>query len=208
VTGWRGPASVKAILADEGQVILIHKDREIRCRFQDVRPFIGFGWLLPELLFLNAKGAFAVVRDYVESKECGSAPTIFGYIWQNSPGWTLTKASKTHGLVFEALNFLIKNTFRFEGVVCVRLGKGLATLADADFAQRSFLMYWEQVHPEEFQLLDTDKTSLNLREIVGTNFLSVCFVQFLMTVELGLHGGSLMGPLGTVSTDCCSTSSF
>ena len=38
--GWHGPGVIQEINADQGHVILKHNEREIRCRFQDLRQFL------------------------------------------------------------------------------------------------------------------------------------------------------------------------
>jgi len=118
--------------------------------------------LLPELVFWNAQEAIATVQKYVESKESGSAPTLFGYTVTDSGEWVLTRASKTHRLVLEGLNHLARNVFKLIQVIRVRVGKGCATLCSVPHAQSSTVIYWFD-DVTNLQFVDLDTTSANLR---------------------------------------------
>ena len=53
--GWHGPGVITDVLADQGQVVLKHRENELRCRFQDVRHFLSLGMVIPELQFGSTK---------------------------------------------------------------------------------------------------------------------------------------------------------
>ena len=74
--GWHGPGVVIEVLADQGQLVLRHRNEDFRCRFQDVRQFMGLGLVLPELQFGSTKEAFALIRSYLESLAAGRAPVF------------------------------------------------------------------------------------------------------------------------------------
>jgi len=69
VSGWHGPATVIGIFAEQGQALIKHRDQEMRCRFQDLRQFIGLGMLLPELQFGSVQEAFEEVRTHIEGSD-------------------------------------------------------------------------------------------------------------------------------------------
>jgi hypothetical protein len=66
VSGWLGPATVIEVLGDQGQVVVKHRNEELRCRFQDTRQFIGLGMVIPELQFYGTAGAMQVVQSYLD----------------------------------------------------------------------------------------------------------------------------------------------
>ena len=72
--GWHGPGVITEIFAEQGQVLVKHRDKELRCRLQDVRQFIGLGMVLPELQFGNTTEAFAMIRSFIESRPSNSGP--------------------------------------------------------------------------------------------------------------------------------------
>ena len=40
ISGWLGPADIVDVLAERGQLVLKHRNNEIRCRVQDCRHFL------------------------------------------------------------------------------------------------------------------------------------------------------------------------
>jgi hypothetical protein len=54
----------------------------------------------------------------------------------------MTKASVKYKDVHEALNYIIMSTFRIDDVLCVRIGKGNATLGNISDIDHHMTMYW------------------------------------------------------------------
>ena len=71
VPGCHGPAAVIGALSDQGQVVIRRKENELRCRFQDVRQFIGA--TQPELQLGSTQEAFEAIRMYIEAMRVGSS---------------------------------------------------------------------------------------------------------------------------------------
>ena len=115
---------------------------------------------------MNARGAIDIVRLFMEQREIGSTPVMFGQT-HNQGQWTMTKASKQHVEVHDALDFVLRNCFQLNDVIGVRLGRGVATLPTVKHASRSLLIYWNSKRPNDYQLIDMDGTSVNLRHLIG-----------------------------------------
>jgi hypothetical protein len=139
-SGWLGPANVKEVQGSQGQVVIDHNGNELRCRFQDVRHFLGLGWLVEECLFINGPQAMKIVKEFIEKLEPKSAPMLFGHT--NKTGKMLTKASQTYKEIHEALNYVIMNVFRINDVMSVRIGRGVQTLGNIPDEDNHVTMYW------------------------------------------------------------------
>ena len=179
VSGWLGPADVVEVLAEQGQLVLRHHNTALRCRIQDARHFIGLGLIVPELVYLNAGNAIDVVTNFVEHQTVGSVPTLFGFTADNKENWRVTRASFTHQDVFDALNYLVLNTFKVSRVIAARLGRGNATLPALPFSTGQIFIFWFS-DPTDLQFYENqDTNAINLRTVVGERYPQARYIQLL-----------------------------
>ena len=156
------------IIADQGQAVIRHKTEELRCRFQDVRHFIGLGVVLPELQFGSTKQAFEVIRSCIETRKPGIGPLKFD----------MTELKKS--AVFEALLFILPSYFDGCPATVVRIGRGDRKLSHVDGFANSLIMYWVSGNSFEYHFAEFEGTQVDLRHLVGNDFPNIRYVQLLM----------------------------
>ena len=75
---------------------------------------------------------------------------------------------------------LIKHTFQLDNVIAVRIGFGVATLPAVPHADRSLMVYWDVNQPGNYQMIDMNSTSVDLRQIIGEDYRRMQFMKILM----------------------------
>eukprot|EP00959_Pyramimonas_sp_CCMP1952_P348203 7293432-Pyramimonas_sp.AAC.1 len=80
----------------------------------------------------------------------------------------MTTASRVSSEQHLALQFLVRNYFRIENVVTVRLAKGIHGLPAAPYADSCTLASNDNDVTPGFQYYDSEGTALNMHDIIGS----------------------------------------
>ena len=122
--------------------------------------------------------AMDAILEYISRLPAGKPPEVFGY--SGAPGHLqLTAISKNAPKIFLALQFVIRNFFRVNDVVAVRLGKSLSQVKKCEYAERSVLIHYTSDTNPDFHYYETNDTALDLNHIAGSNKSRIiqCLVQ-------------------------------
>eukprot|EP00959_Pyramimonas_sp_CCMP1952_P237481 4963020-Pyramimonas_sp.AAC.1 len=87
--------------------------------------------------------AMQTVLTYVAHLGAGKPANVFGYIPDCKGNLNLSDDSKFHPRVHIALQYLVRNYFRVERVVAVRLAKSVSCLPAVKYATRATLIHYD-----------------------------------------------------------------
>eukprot|EP00959_Pyramimonas_sp_CCMP1952_P206607 4320546-Pyramimonas_sp.AAC.1 len=89
----------------------------------------------------------------------------FGYVPTKKGALQITRASRLSPKVHLALQYLIRNFFRIENVVSVRLAKGIQKLPPVAYADSSTLVHYDNDVNPGFHSYEAEGTALNIHYI-------------------------------------------
>ena len=178
VSGWRGPVEVVAYKPEDGTVIVRLNGQPRPCRLQDVRHTLFAHVSFTVFVNMPTKEALSVVKRFTQEIQPRKYVTL-GLISQESGEAVVSHATKTHGQLLEALNYMIEHIWCFDECHMVRIGKGCKSLPSVINATHSTLLYWNSNQFTEPQVFVAEDTKLNLTEIVGDDWQSTAFIQLL-----------------------------
>ena len=132
--GWNGPYPVVKNEPESGSVICKHGNREIRVSYPDARLTLFIECILTMEYGLD-NDAMDVLLEYISRLSAGKTPVTFGYAGAQG-NLKITAISKQAPKIFLALQYVIRNLFRINDVVAVRLGKSVTRFSKVDNAGR------------------------------------------------------------------------
>ena len=166
--GWNGPYPVIRNEPERGRLICAHGGREISVRYPDARLT-----LLIETIFTNELGcdndAIDTIIEYITRLAPGKTPETFGYTMTATGRLQLTSASKTAPKVLYALQYMIRNFFRTNDVIAVRLGRSVHHVSKCAYADGSVLFYYSSDVNPDFRCYETKDTALNIQHITQSS---------------------------------------
>ena len=163
--GWNGPYPVVRNEPDRGQVVVAHGNREIRVRYPDARLTLYVETLIMKEIG-DEHGALDTILHYIETLPAGKTPETFGNtITKGSSTLQLSVASKRYPKVYLALQYVIRNFFRINDVLAVRLGKSVHKVSPCSQATRSVLVYYVSEADPYFHFYESKDTALDIQFI-------------------------------------------
>ena len=142
-------------------------NREVKVQYPDARYT-----LFIEALLVRETGsdstALRTVLAYISELPAGQSAKTFGYLPSKQGHLRMTNDSSQAPKVHLALQFLVKNYFRVENVIAVRLAKSVPRLSAVPYADSSTLVYYETDHNPGFHYYEADGTALNVGSITGS----------------------------------------
>ena len=134
--GWNGPYPVVRNEPERGQVICRAGAREIAVQYPDARLTLFIDIYFTKQLGMD-NTAMHTLLTHISNLQAGKPAVTFGYaIVKDRP--VLTTASKEAPKVHLALQFLIKNFFRINDTIAVRLGNGIARVLNVSTLMAAF----------------------------------------------------------------------
>ena len=94
--------------------------------------------------------AMYTILRYISELQSGKLAEIFGYVL-NGNDYQLTTMSKRAPKIHLALQFLIRNFFRINNVVTIRLGKGVQRTNKCNYCDGSTLIYYHSDNGSQFK---------------------------------------------------------
>ena len=135
-----------------------------------------------EFAFFHRNGAMELLKNYIDNMTSGSS-TLFGFTNHNGQ-WKKLLANSKHTEVYEALMFAVENFFQLQGVICARIGKGVANLPAIQKSGGSLTMYWMNKREWDHHYLNSEQTSINFKQLIGENYPNARFIQLVYTDEV------------------------
>eukprot|EP00959_Pyramimonas_sp_CCMP1952_P272525 5697598-Pyramimonas_sp.AAC.1 len=131
--------------------------------------------------------AMQTALAYVAHLGAGIPAKVFGYIPDYEGNSIFSDDSKFHPRVHLALQYLVRNYFRVERVVAVRLAKSESNLPAEKYATGSTLIHYDNDVNPAFHYYECVGTGLNIAQITGSTHSS--FIQCLtpQVPSLGFH---------------------
>ena len=108
--------------------------------------------------------AMLTVLRHISHLPAGKSPEVFGYI-HTKDGLRLSTASKRAPTIHMALQYLIRNYFRINNVITIRLGKSVHKVPKCDQANGSTLIHYTNDTYPHFHYYETTDTALNIPQI-------------------------------------------
>eukprot|EP00959_Pyramimonas_sp_CCMP1952_P285918 5978375-Pyramimonas_sp.AAC.1 len=102
---------------------------------------------------------------YAAHPGAGKPATVFGYIPDYKGNLKLSDGSKFHSRVHFALQYIVRNYFRVERVVAVRLAKSASGLPAVKYAAGSTLIHYDSDVNPAFHYYECVGTGLNISQI-------------------------------------------
>ena len=165
--GWNGPYPVTKNEPERGRLICNHGNREIIVKYADARLTLFIAQIYAMEL-ANDTDAMDLIIDYIGNLAHNKMPETFGYAVDKKGdafSFHLTSASKRAPKIYMALQYLVRNFFRIESVVAIRLGKGVRSVGKFHYADRSTLVYYSSDTDPDFRYYETDDTALDVLKI-------------------------------------------
>ena len=188
-SGWCGPATICDLTQlSRGTVAVRHHAQVVHVRLADLRRWIGF------LCFLRAGGpanplqkANYVINHHVEQIPSGRVQ-LLGWVPGETGVWRWSAASSGHTDVLGALYHLAEVGLGFTSCSAFRLGRSVAVLPACPSFPLAVLAFWPAGEPENLGFFEcTCDSPVNLRQLVGPNWTSMRFVQFLFLPDDHVH---------------------
>eukprot|EP00959_Pyramimonas_sp_CCMP1952_P334768 7010323-Pyramimonas_sp.AAC.1 len=110
--------------------------------------------------------AMQTVLAYVAHLGAGKLAAVFGYIPDYKGNLNLSDDSKLHPRVQLALQYLVRNYFRVERVIAVRLAEGVLNLPSVKHATGSTLIHYDNDANPAFHYYECVGTGLNISQII------------------------------------------
>eukprot|EP00959_Pyramimonas_sp_CCMP1952_P130278 2724152-Pyramimonas_sp.AAC.1 len=110
--------------------------------YPDARHTLYIACLLTRKLGMDSM-AMQTALTYVAHLGAGKPAKVFGYIPDYKGNLNLSDDSKFHPRVHLALQYLVRNYFRVERVVAVRLVKSVLNLPSVKYATGSTLIHYD-----------------------------------------------------------------
>ncbi len=176
-TGWRGPCEVVSVAnVEEGFVEAKFHGRAISVRLQDARRSIVYITLhdspYPQL---------QCIQQHLRMLKAGTMQLMA--VIHDAHGWILTKAAQQHLAVFRAGLFVGFNTLHLS-CLGIRLGFGVSAAGGLVKTSQCVLLWYPKSEPTEFRtLLHQGSDRLAMKQIMGPDWLDMCWVQFLGAPE-------------------------
>jgi hypothetical protein len=165
--GWNGPYPVVRNEPDRGQVVCRTGKTEVNIRYPDARHT-----LFVEAIFTMELGLdnepMDIMLDHISKLHPGKHPETFGYS-VNRGCATLTTASRNSPKVFLALQYVIRNFFRINDVIAVRLGKNIHSVSKCDYADSSILVHYTSDLNPDFHFYETEDTAINIANVTQSH---------------------------------------
>ena len=156
LAGWRGPATVLSVQADENAITVRYQGRALERRGQEVRDHVAY------LIFVVSQKAhphvqWQLLRETVEGYKIGTMKT-YGLILHHDPrssGWHLTKDSQcAHGRkLLEAGLFVAATVAHMETCTTLRFARGVAMLQPHARIQTASCGYGDQCFKDEMNMI-------------------------------------------------------
>eukprot|EP00959_Pyramimonas_sp_CCMP1952_P209152 4375182-Pyramimonas_sp.AAC.1 len=112
--------------------------------------------------------AMQTVLTYVAHLGGGKPAKVFGHIPGYKGNLNLSDDSKFHPRVHLALQYLVRDYFRVESVVAVRLAKSVLNLPAVKYATGSTLIHYDNDANPAFRYDECVGTGLNIPQTTGS----------------------------------------
>ena len=203
-SGWRGPATIVSSNPSANSVTIKTPDnREIRCRFQDVRRVIQHVALVFGLLQDRSAAAFEcyrIVLSFIDNCAKGKFHT-FGYLWTNGR-YEPTRETKRHHNVAQALDYIVSNVLRLPRVLSIRLGRAINRFPLMAHADRSLLIWWNR-NFEDHHTYETDgNVNIHTPTIVGDEWNLYRYIQLHFSMDAQTTFSAAVVETTESSPDC------
>ena len=144
--GWRGPAEILSINADDGNVTVRIQGRTIDRQSSEVREHIPYLVFASALLEDQCKH-LRFLQEYCMSLECKKLK-LFGLLLQLVTGWQYTKATESpEGYrIMDAAMIVAATILQIPTCTTVRMGRGLHRLQSIEGMTSSEIVLW---HPKD-----------------------------------------------------------
>eukprot|EP00959_Pyramimonas_sp_CCMP1952_P137919 2886924-Pyramimonas_sp.AAC.1 len=113
--------------------------------------------------------ALRTVVEFIAGLQAGRASMMFGFVPTQRGNLQITTASQINPKVHLALQFLIRNYFRLENVIAVRLAKSVRKLPACDPATGSTLIYYDNDVTPAFRYYKSTGTAIDVHRGTGSN---------------------------------------
>lgn len=178
VSGWQGPVPVLRYVPEEGVVIVQINGKPKPCRLQDVRhtlfATISFQWLVTP----TTKEVISTLKNYISSLPWKKYITL-GLITNQEGQMHFSPATRKHGQLVHALQYLIEHVWQFDECHAVRIGKGCRTLSNMPGATHSTLLYWQEDRVGDIMIFASEGTQLSMPDTIGDAWEKAVFVQLI-----------------------------
>ena len=164
--GWNGPFPIKENQPDRGQAIIRSGNRDIIVQYPDLRHTLYVDVLVVRELGSDNM-AMRTVVTFIAGLAAGQPAITFGCIPDQRGNLRQAVGSKMHPKVHLALQYLIRNYFRIENVVAVRLAKSVHRLPQFPQADSCTLIHYDNDVTPGFHYYESNGTALNIRDITG-----------------------------------------
>ena len=180
--GWNGPYPVIRNEPERGQLVVKAGSREIIVQYPDARHTLYVEALLTREMGMD-NTAMRTVLSFIAGLGAGKPALTFGYLPDGKGSLRTTDASKLNPRVHMALQFLVRNYFRVDHVVAVRLAKSVHKLAPIKYATGCTMIHYDNdVHPA-FHYYECNNTGLDVPQITGSNHSRI--IQCLTSSKAG-----------------------
>ena len=113
--------------------------------------------------------AMRTVLTFIAGLGAGKPALTFGYLPDSKGSLRTTDASKLNPRIHMALQFLVRNYFRVDNVVAVRLAKSVHKLAPIKYATGCTLIHYDNDVSPAFHYYECSGTGLDVPQITGSN---------------------------------------